>query len=134
MDIIIAILVGSAVCIIFSISYFTYLNKKQKRDREFRRTEIYRRFAADFAHAGWPSWGYSSHTQPGQRERMQKGIYSKSMKLLEYDLPAHTARVLGEHGTAYDIDGAGCSCMDFRTRGLPCKHMYFAVIELSEKN
>lgn len=110
-------------------------NEKKERQQAAiaQQTAICRKFAEDFAKIGWPAWGYATHLLPEQRSRMEKGIYSKSMELLGYDPEAHTACVLGEHGKAYDIDISGCSCPDFRKRGFPCKHMYFAVIEISEK-
>lgn len=117
----------------------TMLHRAAKEEKERQqetiqaKTAIYRKFAEDFAKVGWPAWGYVTHLPPEQRSRMEKGIYSKRMKLLNYDPEMHTACVLGEHGETYDIDVFGCSCPDFRKRGLPCKHMYFAVIEISDK-
>ena len=114
----------------------TMLHRAAKEEKERQqetiqaKTAIYRKFAEDFAKVGWPAWGYVTHLPPEQRSRMEKGIYSKRMKLLNYDPEMHTACVLGEHGETYDIDVSGCSCPDFRKRGLPCKHMYFAVIEI----
>lgn len=105
--------------------------KERQQEAIRQRTAICRKFAEDFAKVGWPAWGYVTHLPPEQRSRMEKGIYSKRMRLLGHDPEMHTACVLGEHGEAYDIGVSGCSCPDFRKRGLPCKHMYFAVIEIS---
>ena len=128
--------IGVAVALaIVGIMLRRAANEEKKRQQEIlsQQTAIYRKFAEDFSRVSWPAWGYATHSPSEQKSRMEKGIYSKSMKLLDYDPRMHTACVLGEHGEAYNIDASGCSCPDFRKRGLPCKHMYFAVIELSEK-
>lgn len=135
METLIIVFVGGMAAIAFS---FALLHRSAKKERERQRessdqaTAIYRKFAEAFEKTGWPAWGYATHLSPEQRSRMEKGIYSERMRLLSYDSEMHTACVLGEHGMAYDIDGSGCSCLDFRKRGLPCKHMYFAVIAISD--
>ncbi len=132
MEIIIIVIVGFTFGFVGIPLYCRYIDKKQKRKRQEQRTAIFRQFALDFNRIGWTRWGYDAHIKSGQRDRIEKGIYSKRMKLLTFDIAQHTACVMGEHDVAYNIDCDGCSCMDFRTRRLPCKHMYFAVIELSQ--
>lgn len=136
MEILLITFTGAIVAVVASIVLLQRVQKaekaKQERARE-QRTEIYRKFAEDFAKVGWSAWGYAIHMMPDQRPRMEKGIYSRSMKLLSYDANLHSACVLGERGAVYYIDEGGCSCPDFRTRRLPCKHMYFAVIEIQNE-
>ena len=136
MEILAVFFIGVTVALVI-VGTMLHRAAKAEKDRQqetiHARTAICHKFAEDFAKVGWPAWGYITHLPPEQRSRMEKGIYSKRIKLLSYDPEMHTARVLGERGEMYDIDVSGCSCPDFRKRGLPCKHMYFAVIEISDK-
>ena len=90
----------------------------------------YKMLGEDFARVGWPAWGYGAHLLPGQDDRIQRAIRSKAMKLISYDKETHTAVVCGERGKHYEITPQGCSCPDFAERQLPCKHMYFAAMEI----
>ena len=93
---------------------------------------IYSSWTKDFESVGWTRWGFKEHSQPGQLERAERACYSRTMKLLKYDPGSHEAQVCGESGTVYKVNADGCSCPDFCVRKLPCKHMYFAVLEIDQ--
>lgn len=93
---------------------------------------IYSSWTKDFESVGWTRWGFKEHSQPGQLERAERACYSRTMKLLKYDPGSREAQVCGESGTVYKVNADGCSCPDFCVRKLPCKHMYFAVLEIDQ--
>ncbi len=93
---------------------------------------IYYNWAKDFEAVGWGRWGFKEHSQPGQIDRAKRAIYTRTMKLLKYDQDTHEAQVCGESGIVYKVNSDGCSCPDFCVRNLPCKHMYFAVLEIDK--
>jgi len=128
-------LFGSAVAVILSVVILCYTTKKKNAElKELRQLQRkpYEKLAADFARVGWPAWGYTAHCLDGQYDRIQRAINSRQMSLLSYDKESHSAVVQGERGALYKMDAQGCSCPDFAKRGLPCKHMYFAVMEIPE--
>ena len=128
-------LFGSAVALISSILILRSATKKRDAEsRELQRLkrEPYERLAADFVRVGWPAWGYAAHRLKGQDDRIQRAINSRQMILIGYDKDTHSAVVQGERGALYEMNSQGCSCPDFVKRGLPCKHMYFAVMEIPE--
>ncbi len=131
MEYVIIVLVGALVAIIAAIIISRSNSAKQKKEREdaikLQRLP-YEKLAADFARVGWSAWGYAIHRMAGQDDRIQRAIHSKEMRLLSFDAETRTAIVLGERGATYTIDSKGCSCLDFSSRGLPCKHMYFSVM------
>lgn len=127
------IAVGSVIAIIAIFSMIFAKSREEKREFDrihAKRLEIARSIAADFDSIGWIAWGYGIHLLDGQSERMMRAANSQSMKLLGYDPKTHRACVQGEHGIVYDLDEQGCSCPDFRQRQLPCKHMYFVLLEV----
>lgn len=130
MDTLWIVFVGALIACVASVVIFQHYQKKEYQQK----TAIFRQYAQDFAKVGWGTWGYSVHVMSGQKERMERAIYSKKMLLLSYDPESHTAHVLGERGSEYIIDEFGCSCPDFQKRFMPCKHMYFAVMEITGEN
>ena len=133
MDFIFIVLGGVVVAFIVSLVIIKANAKKQKAEREAllqQQRKPYEMLAADFARVGWPAWGYAAHRAEGQDERIQRAINSRKMQLIGYDPGSKTATVQGERGALYEITPQGCSCPDFASRGLPCKHMYFAAMEI----
>lgn len=135
MGLLLIVLGGVVVAIIAGFTIMHMSSKKQMAEREAllrQQRKPYKMLAADFARVGWPVWGYASHCIDGQDDRIQRAIKSRQMKVIEYERENHAARIQGESGDHYTITPQGCSCPDFAKRGLPCKHMYFAVMEISE--
>lgn len=125
---------GLIIAIVFLLVFFAVaMSPKgniQMGAKKRQMKKIAQKIADNFDRVGWSSWGYSTHLLNDQIQRMHRADISSRMELLHYSGTSHTARVRGETGNEYVIDENGCSCPDFRVRGLPCKHMYFAVAEL----
>ncbi len=135
MDFIYIVLGGVVVAFVVILVIIKANSKKQKAEREAllqQQRKPYEMLAADFARVGWPAWGYAAHRAEGQDERIQRAIHSRKMRLIGYDAVSKTATVQGERGAEYEITPQGCSCPDFAMRSLPCKHMYFAAMEIPE--
>lgn len=135
MDFLLIILGSAVVTLVASFAIIRVYSKKQKIDRETalqQQRKPYEMLAADFARVGWPAWGYSAHLAAGQDDRIKRAINSRNMHLIGYNADTKVATVQGERGAIYEITPKGCSCPDFATRSLPCKHMYFAAMEIPE--
>ena len=101
---------------------------------EFRRdNRTYKPWASDidlqqvcdqFAALGWDLWDSSIHYAQGQADRVKRGR-TEGIVLIWYNQRTGYAKVKNARGRYYLVSRAGCSCPDFRDRGLPCKHMYF---------
>ena len=124
------------LALVFLASFFAMavLSKKgtSAGSKQAQREKAAQAIAADFRRVGWSMWNYSVHLNHDQIKRMGRSTSSEKMRLLSYDSQTHVAIVLGDTGKEYRIDEHGCSCPDCTMRGLPCKHMYFAVAELTE--
>lgn len=122
------------VCIVIAVLVAFAISKTRTKKQEIENIDRkpYEMLAADFVRVGWPSWGYAVHRAAGQDDRIRRAIKSTEMSLVSYDADSKTALVEGEHGIVYEITPQGCSCPDFHKRNLPCKHMYFAVMEIPD--
>jgi len=68
---------------------------------------------------GWECWDPCIHEEPDQITRA-----NSASELIQSAVPIEKLSFslfrVGNYHTSY----TGCDCPDFRTRGLPCKHMY----------
>lgn len=87
----------------------------------------------NFQEAGWNDWDSRLHLNKEQLKRLERAVKSKDMTVLEYDENTGIAKVSGDTNKIYRVSGKGCNCADFEHRYLPCKHMYFLAIMLSEQ-
>lgn len=78
---------------------------------------------------GWNVWDVSIHRYPGQIERMGR---TDNVSVVAYDPKHQIAKIKGAHGQYYLTKADGCSCMDFKKRGIPCKHMYALALHLCD--
>lgn len=74
---------------------------------------------------GWDIWDISIHEAPGQLQRFERSL-SEAISVLSYDSRYKIAKIQGKT-SIYLTSHARCSCMDYRKRKLPCKHMYALV-------
>lgn len=96
--------------------------------REVILTQISDDFAAM---PGWSEWDASIHRANGQYERLGRAVDSSSPIVIEeYDPLTQKASVIGASGNRYTTSYRRCSCPDFRSRRLPCKHMYALAVAL----
>lgn len=73
----------------------------------------------------WSDWPLDIHTTPEQIKRFDN--------LLAVELPiVDTIRECGETENGYRVNLTECTCMDFKARKLPCKHMYKLAQELDK--
>lgn len=89
--------------------------------------------ALDFRLIEWNTWDASIHFANGQLERIERAAADRRLCVLHYDEKSETASVMGSGGEVYSTCKDGCTCADFKARGLPCKHMYLLAMTLSEK-
>lgn len=76
---------------------------------------------------GWKIWDSSIQNNPEQIDRIQR---CDEIQVIDYDDQQHLAKVKGSKGDFYLTGSEWCSCMDFKKRGLPCKHMYKLALDL----
>lgn len=93
--------------------------------------------ASDFeSMPGWNIWDASIHEAEGQYERLERAAMDRKITTLCYDSSYKLAKIQGRTNT-YLTNCRRCSCPDYRSRRLPCKHMYILAMELDgdvEKN
>lgn len=69
-------------------------------------------------------WDPSIHTSLDALKRIQNGQKIKPADISDLDPAAGTACFFGRDGNAYSTSLSGCTCYDFESRQLPCKHIY----------
>lgn len=78
---------------------------------------------------GWNIWDESIHHYHGQTDRMMR---TDEVSVIAYDPVYAVAKIKGSSGNYYLTKADGCSCMDFKKRGLPCKRMYALALHLCD--
>lgn len=77
----------------------------------------------------WIDWDYSLHSDNPQIERQGRSMTYPFT--FEIDKQAQAARFSSTSiHPYYDTTLSSCTCDDFQTRGLPCKHIYRLAVEL----
>lgn len=77
----------------------------------------------DFVQLGWKRWTSEILHMDEQLRRLAESAEDTELELIGFDNKTHDAIVKDK--VNYLVSGTGCSCPDFTSRGLPCKHMYF---------
>ena len=72
-------------------------------------------------------WGLSIHLSKGQYKRILK---SAEVIIDQVDESNTMAVVVGSQGNIYETTLQTCTCFDFLSRSLPCKHMYRLAFQL----
>lgn len=101
-------------CILVTIIFIKFLQKKQFEDR----------IVGDFVihHPTTQSTHTKYHElEPEQLQRLRRSD-SPMMRIISSD--NDSAQILGDSGNVYTVTINSCTCMDFRTRQRPCKHIY----------
>lgn len=78
---------------------------------------------------GWNVWDRSIHEAPGQLDRLERS-FSEKISIISYDPKYRIAKIQGE-SSVYLASHARCSCLDYKKRKLPCKHMYALAVFLN---
>lgn len=84
-------------------------------------TEVAEKAIAEAKDSAFAIWDASVHSTPDQLNRIRRSI---SVKIISYDPDTQTAVVAGSGKSTYTTSFSTCTCGDFISRHLPCKHMY----------
>ncbi len=94
---------------------------------------VIQKIHSDFQRIGWGMWDESIHHAEGQLKRLERAVIDKSMSIVSFE-EDNTAIIKGSSGKTYVVSKDSCTCPDFNTRKLPCKHMYLLAIYLNERS
>lgn len=115
---------------------FEIINESERSIKEL--TEAYNTHSALIKHStllsikeaftqiGWNNWDDDAFLSDGQYERLVKAYYDKKMSVVEVSADKKFGKVLSS--SEYTISPNGCTCSDFSYRKLPCKHMFFYIL------
>lgn len=123
-------MIWSIVAVVFLISFFRYGYLKRKDAKKLQQLNEY--LAKQMEQEGLGSWLVSIFNDPEQIKSVGRALYSQKMEIISCNAQTKEYEVMGEHGEVYTIQNGQCSCMDFRTRRLPCKHIYFVSMHIEE--
>lgn len=76
----------------------------------------------------WVDWPDTVHDSPDQQKRYVSALDYK-LTPTSIDRDSQRAAFVGRHGS-YITTLKDCTCIDFQSRHLPCKHMYRLAMEL----
>lgn len=85
----------------------------------------------DFARLGWKRWIYVNLRTDEQFRRLKESAEDTELELIE--LNEETKSGIAADKARYMVSGNKCSCADFVSNDLPCKHMYFLAGLLTNK-
>lgn len=102
---------------------------RSSKDREKVLDEIDTAIATKMANAAeatlmsskFAMWNKEVHASPKQVDRIKRAA---SVKIVSYDPITETAIIKGSKNYEYETSFFSCTCGDFVSRRLPCKHMY----------
>lgn len=113
------------------------ISSKQKPNRNITSIDIENKLVQmisdTYQQIGWTDWDSELHRNKDQLKRLERAVKSSEMHILEYDSKTGFAKICGDSNKTYITYKNGCNCADFHRRFLPCKHMYYLAIMLSEK-
>lgn len=69
-------------------------------------------------------WDETIHEDPEQIKRIVNGIKIKDKNVVELNKSECSSKIQGSGVELYNTTLDSCTCMDFNTRKLPCKHIY----------
>lgn len=84
-------------------------------------TDIAKKAMAEADNPAFAEWDVSVHSTPEQLNRIKR---STSVKIVSYDHNTQIAIIAGSGKSTYTTSFGKCTCGDFISRHLPCKHMY----------
>lgn len=133
MFMLLVILIGTFIAIILS----AIIIYGQRNDTFTASSDIENKLSQmitnDFLQIGWNDWDFKIHSNKEQLKRLERAVKSKNIMLMEYDKYSGIATIVGDSNKIYYVSNNHCTCADFKNRMLPCKHMYFLAIALSEQ-
>lgn len=133
--------IPSIVMILIAAAVVPIKKLEELRSRIFKRTtkqatsnrtsDAKRDPAGEFVNIGL--WDIPTEEYLNTATRYERGLQIEPERILKLDDEKCSARIIGSEGYAYKVSLAGCECMDFQRRGLPCKHMLRLAKELGEE-
>lgn len=106
--------------------------KENRKAQKELREKIISNITDDFIEIGWENWNSNIHRYPEQYERLKKA-FTDSLSIFQYNRERGIAKVKNnETDKFYLVSKERCSCPDFRSRNLPCKHMYYLATLLAD--
>lgn len=84
-------------------------------------TDVAEKAMAEAKDSAFSKWDVSVHSTTDQLNRIRR---SASVKIISYESDTQTAVVAGSGKSTYSTSFSACTCGDFISRRLPCKHMY----------
>jgi hypothetical protein len=69
-------------------------------------------------------WDDAVHRRSEQLKRRHRALEITDAVL---DIPSRTGSING-----YDVGVGSCTCIDFRERRLPCKHIYYLLTQIAD--
>lgn len=98
------------------------IKDKAMKEIAEEQNKVLRQLERDFIALGWTRWSKSGNLYTDeQMKRLRES--TTEMCLLEFDEKSMVGKVGDTQ--IYSVSGNGCTCSDFISRGLPCKHMCF---------
>lgn len=78
-------------------------------------------------------WDIPSGEYLNTAARYERGLQIEPERVGKIDRAHCSVRIMGSEGYAYNVSLAGCECIDYQRRGLPCKHMLRLAHDLGEE-
>lgn len=133
--------IGSVVLILLALAVVPLKKVKDIRRRIFAREKkneaprdgskaTFDR-AGEFVNIGL--WDIPADEYLNTAARYERGLQIEPERVGDVDKTNCEVRIMGSEGYAYKVSLAGCECMDYHRRGLPCKHMLRLAHELGEE-
>ena len=133
--------IGSVILILLALVVVPLKKVKDIRRRIFARekkqeaphSEINATFdpAGEFVNIGL--WDIPAGEYLNTATRYERGLQIDPDRVGDVDKTNCEVRIMGSEGYAYKVSLAGCECMDYHRRGLPCKHMLRLAHDLGEE-
>lgn len=92
-----------------------------KKIDSLKAAEVAEKAVESIGLSAFSHWDISVHSSVDQLNRIRR---STSVKIISYDKDNQTAIVASSGSGTYTTTFEKCSCGDFISRRLPCKHMY----------
>ena len=133
--------IGSIILILLALAVAPLKKVKDIRRRIFTRekkqetprSEAKATFdqAGEFVNIG--IWDIPTDEYLNTAARYERGLQIESERVGALDKAKCEVSIIGSEGYAYKVSLAGCECMDYHRRGLPCKHMLRLAHDLGEE-
>lgn len=133
--------IGSVILILLALAVVPLKKVKDIRRRIFaskkKQEEVSGRSEAtydpsdEFVNIGL--WDIPANEYLNTAARYERALQIEAERVGQIDRAECSGKIMGSEGYAYNVTLAGCECMDYHRRGLPCKHMLRLAHEFGEE-